>query len=201
MSIVDVGSTNPELLKLLADMSQREAWSEFIGRYSPMIRSICSGCGLKKEDVEDVQGQVVLRLVQTFLCTENRIRASFRGFLRRIISNEIYDLLLAKNRLGYVSSLESIWLDNLASNESGSEDDLEWIETSMINRLEGIQRIMTVVQTKVQKGTWKAFWMITVQGVSCAETAQNLGIPYLTAYQRNLRVLQMIRQEAGLHDD
>ncbi|MEI7923990.1 MAG: sigma factor, partial [Planctomycetota bacterium] len=200
MRIVDAGSTNPELIKLLADMGQTEAWSVFVRRYTPMTRSICSGWGLCQDDIEDVQAQVSLRLVQTFLKAENRVQSSFRGYLKRIIAHEIHDFMESKNRQGLVGLLEPQFLDELACKNKTIDADLEWLETSILQQLEAMQRVLSVVECKVGKPTWKTFWMITIQGTPCILAAEMLKIPYLTAYQRNLRVMRLMRQEAGLPD-
>lgn len=198
MTIADAGSTNPELIKLLADMGQGEAWKEFMGRYSPMIRSLCSACGLNRDEIEDVQGQVMLALVQIFLNEENRIRCSFRGFLKRVIGHEIYHYLLDKNSRGLVEALETDFLDALACRNMAIEAELEELESSILARLEAMQRVLAAVELKVSKPTWKTFWAITVKGMPVAAAAERLKIPYLTAYQRNLRVMELIRQQVGL---
>jgi len=198
MKIADAGSTNPELIRLLADMGQSEAWKEFMGRYSPMIRSLCTACGLSRDDTEEVQAAVMLRLVQVFLSEENRIRSSFRGFLKRIIGHEIYRFLLDKNRLGVVGTLQSTIVDQLASRSGLFEAELERIESSILTQLEAMQRVLAAVEAKVSKPTWKTFWAITVQGMPVAAAAELLKVPYLTAYQRNLRVMELIRQHVGL---
>ena len=91
-------------------------------------------------------------------------------------------------------------LDELASKSKTIDADLEWLELSMVQQLEAMQRVLSVVECKVTKPTWKTFWMITIQGTPCPVAAKVLNIPYLTAYQRNLRVMRMVRQEAGLPD-
>lgn len=197
MSIADAGSTNPELLKLLADMSHGDAWAEFMGRYSPMIRSICFLCGLPPDDIEDVEAQVMLALVQIFLNEENRIRSSFRGFLKRVIGHEIYHLLINKTSKGMVFTVDPAFLEHLANQNVRIETELEQIETCILTQLESMQRVLSVVELKVSKPTWKTFWAITIQGQPVAAVAERYRIPYLTAYQRNLRVIEMIRREVG----
>lgn len=201
MPVADPGSTNPELLKLLADMGQGDAWTKFMGIYSPMIGDICAICGLQHEEVEDVRSQVMLRLVQAFLSREGRVICSFRGYLKKIIANEINEFLRTKHKQGNSVAFETRIIDNIASRNAELQDDLEWIETNIHHRLEGLQRFMTAARSQVGKETWKTFWMMTVQGVSCADAATQQGITYFNAYQRNLRVMELIRREAGLADD
>lgn len=197
MRVADAGSTNPELLKLLADLSQGDAWAEFMGRYSPMIRSICFLCGLPPDDIEEVEAQVMLALVQIFLNEENRIRSSFRGFLKRVIGHEVYTFLAGKNFNGTVFTVDPAFLERLANQNVRIDNELEQIETCILTQLESMQRILSVVELKVSKPTWKTFWAITIQGQPVAAVADRLKIPYLTAYQRNLRVIEMIRREVG----
>ena len=200
MRTADAGSTNPELLKLLADMSQSEDWDHFMRRYTPMIRSICSAWGLRSDDIDEIQAQVIFRLVQTFLKAENRIQSSFRGYLKRIIAHEVFAFYQARNRNALASAFQPSMLDELACKSKTIDADLEWLELSMVQQLEAMQRVLSVVECKVTKPTWKTFWMITIQGTPCPVAAKVLNIPYLTAYQRNLRVMRMVRQEAGLPD-
>jgi RNA polymerase sigma factor (sigma-70 family) len=198
MSFVsDIGSTNPELLKLLADMSRSDAWAEFVQRYGPMVHRICCQWGLDYHEREDIRSHVLLKLVETFLSRESRIHASFRGYLYRIITNEILLHLRKKKKDKRIILLQHEQMEILSEVTVLMSEEIESIETDIFDRLSSLQVIFDYVKSRTSAVTWQIFWAITVKGSSTTDAASQFGKNRIAAWKANDRVLQMIRAEVA----
>jgi RNA polymerase sigma factor (sigma-70 family) len=198
MSFVsDIGSTNPELLKLLADMSRTDAWAEFVDRYGPMVHRICGQWGLSFHERDEIRSHVLMKVVETFLSRESRIHTSFRGYLYRIITNEILLHLRKKKKDSRVHFFENEQLEILSEVSVVLSEEIETIEADIFDRLATLQQIFDEVRSRTKEATWNIFWAITVKGSSATDAASQFGKNRIAAWKANDRVLQMIRAEVA----
>jgi hypothetical protein len=199
VSYLNVGSTNPEMIRLLADLSRSDVWDSFLVKYTPLITRYCGKRALSEEESNEIYSRVMLILVNTFGCKETRIQASFRGYLSKIISNEINKFLIEKRDALVFSSLEFTPEDSLDSNVEFNNDELESFEQLILYKMELLNRIFQSVRIRVEKITWRIFWDITVKGIEYEEVARKRHKSYLAVIQSNRRVIEMIRKEASKH--
>ena len=83
-------TTRPSLLARLRDPADREAWRQFESKYRELIIRYCRGRGLSHTDAEDVCQIVMLKLSRGLDKFEySPERGRFRGFLGRIVRNEV----------------------------------------------------------------------------------------------------------------
>ena len=94
-------STNPvsdtqtsyTLLTRVRDVSDQQAWQEFVECYAPKIFLWCRRFHLQESDASDVTQEVLVKLVgamQSFVY--DPARGSFRGWLKTITTNAVSDL-------------------------------------------------------------------------------------------------------------
>ena len=192
MSIAEnVGSTNYELLRLLRNFDEQYAWSQFLEIYNPMIRNCCRGRGLKENDLDEVQSLVYSRLLVFFSKSDLLIHTTFRGFLSKVIENEINSYLKRKQI--------ELWipLDNYATVAEpyllsmNDREKLEELETSVTGRLIFIAKVVENVRSRVNDRTWKIFWDYAVLSHSVEEVANRYSVSKSTVFKYRHRVSKM----------
>ena len=195
MSIVgDVGSTNYELLCLLKNFDEEFAWSQFIATYSPMIRNCCQGWGLHPHEVDEVQSLVNGRLLTFFHSSETRVHTSFRGFLAKVVENEIRTFLKNKaaDRLVSIQSLPDLTEPYLLSAQQ--REELDQVETDLTEKLRTIGFVMAHVHLRVSDKTWRMYWEYGVLGHAVDEVADRFGVSKATVFKSHQRVARVIRE-------
>ena len=196
MHFVEVGSTNPEMLRLLADMGRTDVWEAFLEKYSPLIRSYCDQKQLTPDESSEIYSRVMLVLVSTFADPEKRIKVSFRGYLRKIVSSEIGKLLREKEQDLTVNNSHQSLVDSLIACRFDFNREMEEFEQKLIWRLEVLSVVFESVRLRVKKQTWHAFWDVTVKGKEYNDVVKARNLDYMTVVQSNRRVMQMIQLEA-----
>jgi RNA polymerase sigma factor (sigma-70 family) len=73
-----------------------QAWQEIVGRYAPLVFSVCRWHGIRGADADDIAGSVWLRLVANL--TAIREPAALPGWLRTTTRRECLTLLGERRR-------------------------------------------------------------------------------------------------------
>jgi len=198
MSIVEkIGSTNYELLRLLKNFDEQFAWSQFLDIYNPMIRNFCSGRDLKPNEVDEVLSLVYSRLVSFFSKSDLRIHTTFRGFLAKVIENEINGFLKCKQLNEWIP------LDDIAANAESYQlsqhdrEKLDELEMSLNGRLVFIATVIETVRSRVNERTWKIFWDYAVLNHSVGEVASRYDVSKSTVFKYRHRVSNMAETVAN----
>ncbi len=197
MSYPNVGSTNAEMIRLLSDLSRSDVWEAFLVKYTPLITRYCGKRALSEEETNEIYSRVMLILVNTFGCKQTRIQASFRGYLSKIISNEINKFLIEKRVSQIFCPFEFRPEETMDKTIDFDNHELQNFEQQILFKMELLNRIFESVRIKVEKVTWRVFWDITVKGIEYEEVARKRNKSYLAVIQCNRRVIEMIRKEAS----
>ncbi len=196
MKYVDLGSTNPEMLKLLAQMGRSDTWAEFIARYDPMIVELCRHWGVSQQDQEEIRSIVLMQLIETFSDEQSRVLTSFRGFLFRLITNKIQDFMRKRRRDPIVMFCDPATLDDIDWQGTLPLANLEAIEADIHARLVNLQRVFEAARLRANKPeTWKIFRAVSIRGEPIDVVAERFGVSRLTVTKANARVIQFIRDE------
>ncbi len=188
-------STQVSLLMRVRNTDDREAWSAFVERYSPMIVSWCNRFGLQTSDAEDVAQQVLLRLtrrMQSF--NYDPEKGSFRGYLRTLTRYAINDAL---DDRGPVGSGDTEQNQALYTIEARS-DLLDKLDESFDDEL--LAEALNRIQHRVEPTTWQAFELTALREMAPVDAAAELEISMASIYKSKSRVLQMLRDELQLLD-
>lgn len=182
--------TRPSLLLRLRDTSDREAWSEFVDVYSPLVYGFLRRRSLHDSDAADVTQEVFLRVsrsIPTFIYSREQGR--FRDWLWTITRNEIRRFHeKRKRRVAEVQESPDETLEQLAS----TGDSSEWNEEFHRHILEVA---MKRIEPSFEPQTWQAFCLVWVSQVSAIDAAKQVQQSVDFVYVAKSRVLKRLREE------
>jgi RNA polymerase sigma-70 factor (ECF subfamily) len=180
--------TRPSLLARIRDLSDGQAWGQFVDSYAPVVLGYGMRHGLQEADADDL-AQDVFRAVAR-AAPELRYdpaRGRFRAWLFTITRNKLRNLLAAQKRRGNGDN----GLASLAQQPAATEAELweqEW-------RRQLFHRAAAQVQDQFEESTWQAFWLVAVEGCQAAAVAGHLGISLGAVYIAKSRVLKCLREQ------
>jgi RNA polymerase sigma-70 factor (ECF subfamily) len=123
---------------LHAALVSGERWDEFDRVYGPVIRAWAAQRGLQPADADDLAQQVFLKLTAA-LGSYDKERGAFRGWLYRVVANEVANHFRAKARRpdGVSPDDPAGWLEQAAVDDLAS--DLSGLADTRLHKLEGIK--------------------------------------------------------------
>jgi RNA polymerase sigma-70 factor (ECF subfamily) len=177
--------------RLRQDVTDQQAWGEFVTRYSPRIYGWCRHWKLQEADAEDVTQNVLVTLAQKMATFAYDPARSFRGWLRTITEHALSDFLARRQRAV------------LGSGDFQVEEMLHTIEAriDLHSRLdtefdpELLEEAQARVQLRVEPQTWEAFRLTAIDGLSGADTARQLGLQVTAVFKARSRVQRMLQEE------
>jgi RNA polymerase sigma-70 factor (ECF subfamily) len=171
--------TQSLLLANIQSLENREAWSEFVQIYRPVIYRMARRRGLQDADAQDLSQEVLVRVSKAIDRWEPQAGVRFRHWLRKVASNAIITAVTKSTPLGIVdgSSADQILADTPEVSAARGELADECFRERYL-------RAATIVKVDVSPVTWVAFELTVVQGNSCEEAAESLGKSLGTIYKR-----------------
>ena len=170
------------------------AWKEFVERYGQIL-NWCRERRLQEADVMDVSQAVLMRLAQRLRGFEYDPGRSFRGFLKKIVTDAIVDARRARGQIAATGGSDC--LEILASAEA--RDDLfRRLEEEFDLKL--VEAATRLVRQRVAPYTWEAYRLTTAEGLSGAEAAVRLGMQVATVYVAKGSVMRMLQEEIRFLD-
>ena len=168
------------------------AWDKLVRLYGPLIERWCRRWGLQSHDIADVLQEVFQSLathVRDF--RKQRSHDSFRGWLRVITRNKVLDHFRRQGReppgAGGSDALQRMaGIADIADDDSG--DDAADEKFLLHGALE-------LIRHEFAASTWQAFWRTTVDGLSAADAAGELGMTSGAVRVAKSRVLKRLRVE------
>src|SRR5262245_47771772 len=172
--------TRPSLLARIKDSADRQAWAEFVDLYAPVIHGYALKRGLQDADAADLTQEVLGAVARSAArLNYDPARGTFRGWLFRVVRNELADFGAALRRHGTGTGDTDV-RRRLAEEPAPSEDELEVWEREYERQL--FARACDQVRGDFQVATWQAFWMTAIQGKSGKEAADLLSITTAAVY-------------------
>ncbi len=163
-----------------------------MARYGPKIRAWCTGRGLQPADADDVTQEVLLRLTRALKGFTYDTSGTFRGWLRVVTQNALFDFFTARKNRAVTSSGDYKVVAVLETVEARDEL-LAFLEQEYAREL--VSRACAVVRTRVDANTWEAFRLSANEGRMGEEIAELLGMNVTAVFKAKSRVLGFIRQE------
>jgi len=182
--------TRLSLIVRLKDRRDREAWSEFLEIYRPLVYRLALAKGLQHADAEDVVQQVfgsVARAVDRW--QPDAERATFRTWLTTIARNAIINAL-SRRPLDRASG-DTAERELLAECVADSAESQRLLVES---RREVFQWAARRVREEFEHETWDAFWLTAVEGRAVAHAAAALGKQPGAIYAARSRIMRRLRQ-------
>lgn len=185
--------TQPSLLVRIRDVTDDQAWHEFVDIYTPMIYRFLRKRGLQDADAGDLT-QEVLRAVAASIerLDYDPRRGTFRGWLLTITRNKLYDHLAAQSGQARGSGDSGMQQILQAVPEHNGADVSDWDHEYA---LRVFQYTAGLIQHEFQETTWQAFWETCVGGREIREVALSLQISVGAVYIARSRVLNRLKQE------
>ncbi len=188
--------TRASLILRLPDAADVAAWDDFVSIYGPVIYRVARRHGLQSADADDLVQEVftaVARSVSDWL--ERKDRGSFRAWLLTIARNTAMNYLTrrATRPFGGDGEHAQRLLDEAASTEKelSNEFDLEY-------RREVFRWAAEQVRNDVSEATWEAFRMTHIDGISIADSAEQLGMSDGNIYIARSRVMARLKEKVSV---
>jgi len=191
------GSTSSSLLERVKARDP-QAWRRLTDLYTPLIYGWCRQCGLQAEDAADI-GQEVFSAIAA---NQDGFRrdvpgASFRGWLWTITRNKVRDSF--RRQKGKAHAQGGTEVQQRLAQVPEHEPESTGASLGRDTRIE--LRAVELARCGVEERTWRAFWLVTVEGGEPAVVAELLGITVQAVYGAIYRIRRRIRQELdGLLD-
>ncbi len=182
----DSPDTRLSLIGRLHDVRDRDAWTEFVQIYEPLILAVARKRGLQHADAAEVSQDVLNRVANSIDRWEpDPSKGTFRGWLYRVTRNLTIDHLRRNRRWHSVSELDAI--DQIPSpTDEESRELREEYERQLFKWAAG------KVRPSFQEDNWQAFWLTSVEGQSIDEVSEQLGISRGKVYVARSRVMHRI---------
>jgi RNA polymerase sigma-70 factor (ECF subfamily) len=184
--------THPSLLLRIRDAGDRQAWSEFVEVYAPLVYGFARKHWLQDADAADLT-QEVLHTVSAAIgrLDYDPQRGSFRAWLFTIVRRRLQRALARQRRehRGSGSSSAQIALEAVPA----PQDQRALWEREYEERLFSFAAAQ--VRSEVQNSTWQAFQLTALEGKSGKEAAAALGLTAAAVYLAKHRVLSRLKEE------
>ncbi len=186
-------------LLLRVQNGEPNAWKDLTDLYRPLIFGWLHRQGAPAADLEDLSQDVLLSVVKHLPGFQHTgQRGAFRAWLRTIVCSRTADYwraldarTLATGGSGAAAALQQIADPDSKLNRQWDEEHDRYV----------LRRLLDLVEEEFEPLTLSAFRRVSLDGVSGAEAAQELGMSVAAVYMAKSRVLARIRQEAeGLID-
>ena len=190
-------TTKNSLIFRIRDGNDRDAWSDFVEIYGPLVYRYGRRRGLQDADAADLSQAV---LTEVSHCIDrfdyDPVLGRFRNWLM-VIARYKFSALM-RDRAKQIGRLEDSSQDHLDQQSSTDEFAHLW-ETEYQNHL--FRWAANLVRNEVENKTWQAFWLTAVDSKTPSEVAKELGIKIGTVYVSKSRVILRIRQKISEIDD
>ena len=168
------------------------AWERLVELCAPLIYGCCRQAGLQSADAADVAQEVfaaVARKLEDF--RRDRPGDSFHAWLSTITRNKIRDYFRSRRQAQaaggteaqlHLAEIADPWSELSASSSAAACSSLE-------------HRAVQIVRAGVEERTWRAFWLVTVEGRDGPSVARELGMSLSAVYDANYRLRRRLRGE------
>jgi RNA polymerase sigma-70 factor (ECF subfamily) len=186
------GTTRPTLLGRVREWGDGPAWEEFFRVYEPCLRGWCRVPGLGEEEADEAVQRAWIALAERLRTFRYDPGRSFRGWLRRFCRSRVVDMLRERDP-ARVAALRD---DLPAPADSEPEVDDICDGGSVRPRLVEIAaEAQGAGREQVEGETWRAFWLVEIEGRTIREAADLLGKSYAATFAAHKRVKGRLRDE------
>jgi RNA polymerase sigma-70 factor (ECF subfamily) len=185
---VNFPETNPHLLVRLRNPEDERAWSEFAELYRPAIIRLAQRKGLQPADCEDLAQGVLVAVAGAIGRWEaDNKRARFRTWLYTVANRQVIDALRRK-ACSAACGGTSIQMRLSEAEDRGEDSRLLRMEL----RRQAFHRAAAIAKEDFSAADWQAFWLMTIEGLSAAEVAQQVGKTVGAVYAAKGRVMRRL---------
>ena len=186
--------TRLSLLVRLRDVGDRQAWTEFVDLYAPLVYRLGRRCGLQDADAADLT-QEALSVAAAALprFRYDAERGSFRGWLLAVARHLVGRLQRVRHKQPSGSGDPAV--QSLLDQQPAPDESEQW-EREYRQRL--FECAAERVRGHFRSNTWDAFWRTAVGGEEADDVAASLGMSVGAVYIARTRVLARVREAVRL---
>jgi RNA polymerase sigma-70 factor, ECF subfamily len=175
---------------------EQDAWRRLVELYAPLVYRWCRRSDLPDQDAADVL-QEVFQAVASHIAGFRKEAPgdTFRGWLHTITQNKLRDHFRRRGRQPAAeggTEAQLRFLELAAASYSGAAETDEARTDSGL-----LSRALSLIRHEFQTHTWRAFWLIVVEGQSPDEVCAALRMSPGAVRVAKSRVLRRLRQELG----
>lgn len=187
-----IPTTNGSLLQKLGSGANDVAWPDFVAAYSPILKRWAIRANFPRSDTDDLLSEIYLHLVPRLRRLTYEPERRFRGWLKQTVLSAIANFREKKAReIGVACDTQVLsQLVATASLDSLADD----LDADISKRFITAESIVAKVRSRIKPENWNAFLLTHVEGMSCDEAAQELGIDVGQVYVARCRVAAMLRR-------
>lgn len=189
IGITMVDETSRTLLNGIRQSPEDERWSVLVELYTPFIRSILAGCGVRGNDVDDVVQNVLTVVVRRLKEFDRQRTGSFRAWLRAITVNAM--------REHWRSKPTNLPTDDESGAVFAELQDPNSEMTQYFNQEHNrhvLSYLMDRVKADFRDATWQAFQLLAIEHMSVDEVAEQLNITPNAAFIARSRVMKRLKE-------
>jgi RNA polymerase sigma factor (sigma-70 family) len=191
--MADSVTTRPSLLARIRDPRDRQAWTEFVEFYAPMVYGFAQKHGLQDADAADLTQEVLSAVARSAARLEyDPARGSFRAWLFTVVRNELRDYVAARRRHPPGTG-DSDMKQHLEQQPAPEEDEGAAWERDYERQL--FVLASEQVRRDFQESTWQAFWLTAIEGKSGRDVAGILGLSIAAVYLAKRRVMTKLKEQ------
>jgi RNA polymerase sigma factor (sigma-70 family) len=162
------------------------AWTEFLNRYSELIRAFCRHQGVVGPDADDVLQEVLLGLTRAMPgFVYDPAKGKFRGYLKTATLHAIYRRACQKPGGRPLSEVESLVATATGDSTVEGRWELEW-------RQHHLRRAMAAVRREFSERDVTVFEKYAVAGEAAESVAASSGVSVDSVYQVKTRILRRL---------
>ncbi len=209
------GSENRTSQSLIVGVQEndQEAWERLVELYSPLVYFWCQESGLPAPDLNDIFQEVFHALARNINKFRPRENGSFRGWLRTLTRHKVSDHFRKAGRepqpQGGTEALQYLQQFPAADDRHSTlsfQDALNSTDTSNSTRPRNVElelqrallrRALSNIRSHFSEQTWRAFWMVVIDGRETGDVAADLAMRPGTVRVAKFRVLKRLRNEMG----
>jgi RNA polymerase sigma-70 factor (ECF subfamily) len=191
-----MSATSLSLLERLKRRPSDADWKRFQEVYMPLIRGWLSRVPGIREETDDLTQEVLLVMFREINAFDRQREGSFRAWLRQITINRVRTYCRERAKRPLVGLDESATEEFLGRLEDSSSDLASQWDKEHDRHV--FDRLLAIVQPDFQPQTWNAFRRFAIDGVPAAEVATELGMTVNSVLLAKSRILQRLRDEAGV---
>ena len=182
--------TQSLLLANIQSLENRDAWTEFVQIYRPVIYRMARRRGMQDSNAQDLAQDVLVRVAKSIERWEPQPGVRFRHWLRKVASNAI---LTAMSKSSRQQGVDGSVADQMLANHPDTVDAKSELENETLR--ERYLRAAATVKSDVSPLTWQAFELTVIQGRDCQEVAKTLGKSLGVVYAARSRTLKRLKSE------
>lgn len=184
--------TNTVLLEGLRDAGNRSVWSQFVGRYQPLIVKYARRFGLHDADAEDAAQQALIAFCGAYQEGKyEREKGRLRVWLFGIARNQIRNAIKKGRRREVQITDNSTGTDFFARNLDDDTFERLWEEEW---REAVLRQCLQEVAREFDPKTIEAFELFAWKGQTAQAVAERLGVTPNAVFIAKHRIMKRIRE-------